>query len=89
MRPMTDRTDLFNVDDFERPRDEHGGQPLDYARLQRLAMAYARARHSVHNAPTKERFLQASADLWEIEQLLQQEGDVLTRRAGESAKGRA
>jgi hypothetical protein len=75
----------FNVHDFERPRDEHGGKPLDYARLQRLAMAYARARHGVHNAPTKERFLQASADLWEIEQLLQQEGDVLTRRLAAKA----
>jgi hypothetical protein len=74
---------LFNAHDFERQRDEHGGKPLDYARLQRLVMAYARARQGVHNAPTKERFLQASADLWEIEQLLQQEGDVLTRRKRE------
>jgi hypothetical protein len=73
----------FNIRDFERQRDEHGGKPLEYARLQSLAMAYARARHVVHNAPTKERFLQASADLWEIEQLLQQEGDVLTRRKRE------
>jgi hypothetical protein len=74
---------LFDVHDFDRQRDEHGGKPLDSARLQRLVMAYASARQGVHNAPTKERFLQASADLWEIEQLLQQEGDVLMRRKRE------